>query len=235
MMKSMHLFATYLAAFSVSLAATSLHAAGYAPYNPGNPGKRITDASGDAGTINVRTNPNDNTNNQPRVNVTKKSDDSYMMIKRDLMKDPNASSDRNTGSMTVVEIAANDPSFSTLIKALTAADLISTLKGRGPFTIFAPNDAAFAKLSPNALSDLLKPENKGKLSAILTYHIVPGKILATDIKSMKLRTVNGKPIEIKINGDDIAVNNAKVVKTDVIGTNGVIQVIDTVLMPPSAN
>lgn len=136
-----------------------------------------------------------------------------------------------TDQMTIVDIATSDPSFSTLAKALAAADLISTLQGEGPFTLFAPNDKAFAKLSPNKLADLMKPENKDKLAAILTYHVVPGKLMTDDLKTMKAKTINGKSLDIKVKNGEVTVNQAKVIKTDTVASNGVIQVIDTVLMP----
>ncbi len=136
-----------------------------------------------------------------------------------------------TESQTVVEIISSNPSLSTLAKAIKAADLTSTLKGEGPFTIFAPNDLAFAKLSPNKLADLLKPENKDKLVALLTYHVVPGNIAAADVKAGKVATVNGKALDVKVKDGTVTVNNAKVIKSDIAGSNGTIHVIDTVLIP----
>lgn len=136
-----------------------------------------------------------------------------------------------TENLTVVDIVTSKPSFSTLAKALSAADLAKTLQGDGPFTIFAPNDMAFAKLSPNTLADLMKPENKDKLAAILSYHVVPGKLTAADVKTMKAKTVNGKSLDIQVKNGAVTVNNAKVIQSDIIGSNGVIHVIDTVLMP----
>jgi uncharacterized surface protein with fasciclin (FAS1) repeats len=131
----------------------------------------------------------------------------------------------------IVQIAQSNSDFSTLVKALTVADLASVLEGKGPFTVFAPTNEAFAKLPPGTLESLLKPENKAKLVAILTYHVVPGKVLAADVKTMKAKTVNGKDLDIKVNGSQVTINGAKVVKTDIVGSNGVIHVIDTVLLP----
>jgi uncharacterized surface protein with fasciclin (FAS1) repeats len=131
----------------------------------------------------------------------------------------------------IVEIAQSNSDFSTLVKAVVAADLVSVLEGQGPFTVFAPTNAAFTKLPAGTLESLLKPENKAKLAAILTYHVVSGKVLAADVKTMKAKTVNGKDLDIKVNGSNVTVNNAKVIKTDIVGSNGVIHVIDTVLLP----
>lgn len=118
-----------------------------------------------------------------------------------------------------------------MVQALIAADLVSVLEGQGPYTVFAPTNAAFAKLPAGTLEDLLKPENKAKLAAILTYHVVSGKVLAADVKTMKAKTVNGKELDIKVDGSNVTINGAKVVKTDILGKNGVIHVIDTVLIP----
>lgn len=136
-----------------------------------------------------------------------------------------------TAEKSIVEIAQSNSDFSTLVKALVAADLVSVLEGQGPFTVFAPTNAAFAKLPAGTLENLLKPENKAKLVDILTYHVVSGKVLAADVKTMKAKTVNGKDLDIKVNGSNVTVNGAKVVKTDIVGSNGVIHVIDTVLLP----
>jgi uncharacterized surface protein with fasciclin (FAS1) repeats len=131
----------------------------------------------------------------------------------------------------IVEIAQSNGDFSTLVKALVAADLVSVLEGQGPFTVFAPTNSAFAKLPAGTVDDLLKPENKAKLAAILTYHVVSGKVLAADVRTMKAKTVNGKDLDIKVDGSNVTVNGAKVLKTDIVGKNGVIHVIDAVLIP----
>ncbi len=132
---------------------------------------------------------------------------------------------------TVVAIAAGNKDFSTLVAAVKAAGLVDTLNGTGPFTIFAPTNDAFAKLPKGTVEDLLKPENKAKLTAILTYHVVAGKVMAADVKTMKAKTVEGSSLDIKVSDGGVKVDNAKVVKTDIVGSNGVIHVIDTVLMP----
>lgn len=131
----------------------------------------------------------------------------------------------------IVATATSAGKFNTLAQALTAAGLVETLQGPGPFTVFAPTDEAFAKLPAGTLEDLLKPENKAKLTAILTYHVVPGKVLAADVKPGKVATVNGKEATIAVTGDSVTIDNAKIVKTDVAATNGVIHVIDTVIIP----
>jgi len=132
----------------------------------------------------------------------------------------------------IVETAMAAGSFNTLAKALKAADLVDTLKGQGPFTVFAPTDEAFAKLPAGTLNDLLKPENKQKLQRILSYHVVPGRVSSTDV--VKLRTakaVSGDIIDINANGGTVRVDNARVVKADIAASNGVIHVIDSVIIP----
>ncbi len=132
----------------------------------------------------------------------------------------------------IVDTAVAAGDFKTLATALKAADLVETLKGKGPFTVFAPTDAAFAKLPTGVLDDLLKPENKKKLADILTYHVVSGKVMAADVvKLTKAKTVEGTDVSIKVAGGKVTVNDAKVVTTDIACTNGVIHVIDTVLLP----
>ncbi len=137
-----------------------------------------------------------------------------------------------TGPKDIVDTAVAAGSFKTLAAALQAAGLVDTLKSKGPFTVFAPTDEAFAKLPPGTLEDLLKPENKEKLVAILTYHVVPGEVMAAQVTKMKsAKTVNGKTISITVKGGTVMVNNAEVVKTDIVCSNGVIHVIDSVLLP----
>lgn len=131
----------------------------------------------------------------------------------------------------IVAMASDSSDLSTLVKALQAADLVATLQGSGPFTVFAPTDAAFAKLPKGTLDTLLKPENKEKLAAILTYHVVPGKVPAANVKTGKAKTVNGKEINIVVKDGVVTVDGAKVTKTDIPASNGVIHLIDTVLMP----
>lgn len=134
-------------------------------------------------------------------------------------------------AQNIVEVAASAGTFNTLVAAVKAAGLADTLSGKGPFTVFAPTDAAFKKLPKGALEDLLKPENKEKLAAILTYHVIAGKVMAADVKTMKAKTVNGAEAQITVNGATVMVDKAKVTKTDIPASNGVIHVIDTVLMP----
>lgn len=153
-----------------------------------------------------------------------------MLAKREPMSDPSAAPVANE-SMTLVEIVRANPSLSTLNKALDSAGLAQTLQGEGPFTIFAPNDMAFAKLSPNVLADLMRPENKDKLAAIISYHILPGQISASDVKNGQANTLNGKNLNFKVDKGTITIGNAKVIKTDLVGSNGTIHIIDTVLMP----
>jgi len=122
--------------------------------------------------------------------------------------------------------------FNTLVAAVKAAGLVDTLKSPGPFTVFAPTDDAFAKLPPGALESLLKPENKAKLRSILTYHVVPGKLMAVDVvKLNSIKTVEGQNIMIKTMNGGVMVDNARVIKTDITASNGVIHVIDAVILP----
>jgi transforming growth factor-beta-induced protein len=132
----------------------------------------------------------------------------------------------------IVDTAVGAGSFSTLVAAVKAAGLVDTLKGEGPFTVFAPSDEAFAKLPKGTLEDLLKPENKEKLTKILTYHVVAGKILAKDAQNAKsAKTVNGEELRISVKDGSVYVDNAKVVKADIETSNGVIHVIDAVVLP----
>jgi uncharacterized surface protein with fasciclin (FAS1) repeats len=132
----------------------------------------------------------------------------------------------------IVDTAVAAGSFTTLAKALTAADLVATLKGPGPFTVFAPTDEAFAKLPPGALDNLLKPENKAMLKRVLTYHVVPGKVMAADVvKVSSAKAVSGDSLSVNASGGAVMVDKARVVKTDIAASNGVIHVIDTVLLP----
>lgn len=133
----------------------------------------------------------------------------------------------------IVDVAASNKSFSTLVAAVKAAGLVETLKGEGPYTVFAPTDEAFAKLPKGTLESLLKPENKQKLVAILTYHVVPGKVMAKDVKSGKVKTASGSSFKMKVSKKGVWVDNAKVAATDVKADNGVIHVIDTVILPKS--
>ena len=136
------------------------------------------------------------------------------------------------GSRDIADTAVSAGKFNTLAKALQTAGLVDTLKGKGPFTVFAPTDAAFAKLPAGALDDLLKPENKEKLTKVLTYHVVAGMVMAKDVMKMQsAKTLNGEDVKISTKGGKVYVNDAHVVQPDVKASNGVIHVVDTVLMP----
>ena len=131
----------------------------------------------------------------------------------------------------IVEVASGLEDFSTLVAAVKAADLAETLSGEGPYTVFAPTNAAFEALPAGTVEELLKPENKEKLTAILTYHVVPGKVMAADVKPMEVETVNGAKAKVTVEGDVVMIDGAKVTATDVEASNGVIHVIDKVIMP----
>jgi uncharacterized surface protein with fasciclin (FAS1) repeats len=134
----------------------------------------------------------------------------------------------------IVDTAVAAGSFTTLARALTAADLVGTLKGPGPFTVFAPTDEAFAKLPAGTLENLLKPENKETLRRVLTYHVVPGKVMAADVvKVNSAKAASGDTLSINATGGTVTVDKARVAKTDIAASNGVIHVIDSVLLPPS--
>ncbi len=135
-------------------------------------------------------------------------------------------------SKDIVDTAVSAGSFKTLTAALQAAGLVDTLKGEGPFTVFAPTDEAFAKLPAGTVDELLKPENKDKLVSILTYHVVAGKVTAAQVMKLNsAKTVNGQPVAITANGGTVMLDQAKVIKADIFCTNGVIHVIDSVIMP----
>ncbi len=132
---------------------------------------------------------------------------------------------------TIVQIAATNGSFKTLTAALKAAGLTETLSSPGPFTVFAPTDAAFAALPKGTVEKLLLPQNKAMLVKILTYHVVAGDVLSTNLKTGKVKTVEGSSVNVKVSAMGVMVNNAKVVKADIKASNGVIHVVDKVLMP----
>ena len=134
--------------------------------------------------------------------------------------------------MDIVDTAISAGKFNTLVQAVQAADLVDTLKGSGPFTVFAPTDAAFAKLPAGTLTDLLKPENKAKLQSILTYHVVAGNIMSTDaVKLTSAKTVNGESFSIRSGSNGLMVDEATVIKADIKASNGIIHVIDHVILP----
>lgn len=129
----------------------------------------------------------------------------------------------------IVDTAVSAGQFKTLVKAVQEAGLVDTLKGKGPFTVFAPTDEAFAKLPPETLDALLK--DKKKLAAVLTYHVVPGKVMAAQVKPGMVKTVEGQSLTISTANGEVMVDNAKVIKTDIVASNGVIHVLDTVVLP----
>jgi uncharacterized surface protein with fasciclin (FAS1) repeats len=138
---------------------------------------------------------------------------------------------RPAPTRTIVEIAAGNSSFSTLVKAVQAAELVETLSGNGPFTVFAPTNKAFAALPKGTLEKLLKPENRDLLRKVLTYHVVSGDLMAKNLRSGRVATVEGNTVSVRVWHGRIRVNNASVVKTDIDATNGVIHAIDRVLLP----
>ncbi|MCM2375248.1 fasciclin domain-containing protein [Rhodopirellula sp. ICT_H3.1] len=138
----------------------------------------------------------------------------------------------NTHAADIVDTAVGAGSFKTLVAAAQAAGLVDTLKGDGPLTVFAPTDDAFAKLPEGTVETLLKPENKSKLAAILAYHVVPGKVMASDVVSLTgAKTVQGQQVDVKVDGSTVMIDGATVVKTDIECDNGVIHVIDSVILP----
>ncbi|MCY7273685.1 MAG: fasciclin domain-containing protein [Phormidesmis sp. CAN_BIN44] len=153
------------------------------------------------------------------------------MTKPTAQVSPMLSSAPMAAEKTIVQIASTNGSFKTLTAALEAAGLTETLSGSGPFTVFAPTDAAFAALPKGTVEKLLLPQNRAMLVKILTYHVVPGKALSTSLKTGNVKTVEGSPVSVKVNAMGVMVNNAKVVTADVKASNGVIHVIDKVIMP----
>lgn len=134
----------------------------------------------------------------------------------------------------IVDTAVSAGDFGTLAAALKAGGLVDILKSEGPYTVFAPTDAAFAKLPDGTVKDLLKPENKDRLVSILTYHVVPGRVEAADVVNLSSAdTVNGQPLAIRVQGDTVYVNDARVITTDIDASNGVIHVVDSVILPSS--
>ncbi|NJR52556.1 MAG: fasciclin domain-containing protein [Leptolyngbyaceae cyanobacterium CSU_1_3] len=146
---------------------------------------------------------------------------------------PMASPSAATTQDTIVGIASTNSSFKTLTAALQAAGLVETLNGSGPFTVFAPTDAAFAKLPKGTVENLLKPENKAKLIQVLTYHVVPGQVLSTSLRPGPVKTVEGNSVSVMVGTRGVTVNQSKVTGADIKASNGVIHVIDTVLLPPT--
>lgn len=145
-----------------------------------------------------------------------------------------AGTQKTVPTQDIVEIAASNGQFETLVTALKAADLVDALKGEGPFTVFAPTNDAFKKLPSGTVEELLKPENNEKLVDLLTYHVFPGKVLAADalkLNGKEVKMLNGKPAKIEVKDGSVFIDGAKVITTDIMAKNGVIHVIDTVMMP----
>lgn len=144
-----------------------------------------------------------------------------------------AVADHHSKKADIVDTAVSAGSFNTLVTAVKAAGLVDVLKGDGPYTVFAPTDAAFAKLPAGTVETLLKPENKAKLTAILTYHVVPGKIMSADLagKKLKATSVQGQEISIDATGSNVFVDGSNIVSADIAAANGVIHVIDSVILP----
>ena len=152
---------------------------------------------------------------------------------KEMTKDKKEMAEKKMAEMpeTVVAAAAANEDFSTLVAAVKAADLAETLSGEGPFTVFAPTNEAFEKLPEGTVEMLLKPENKEKLVSILTYHVVAGKVMAADVKTMDVKTVEGSEAAVVVEDGKVTIDDATVTATDIVTGNGVIHVIDTVIMP----
>lgn len=136
-----------------------------------------------------------------------------------------------TDNINIVQVASGNPDFSTLVTALAAADLVEALQGQGPFTVFAPDNAAFAKLPPGTLEDLLKPANKAKLAAILKNHVVKGKVMAANVQAGPVKTLDGEEVMVDVADGKVRFGNALVTATDIQASNGIIHRIDTVVLP----
>ncbi len=160
--------------------------------------------------------------------------DDAAMTEDEESDDAMSEDDAMSGDMTIAALAAENPDLSTLVQAATAAGLVETLSGEEPFTVFAPTNAAFEKLPEGTVENLLKPENQEQLVGILTYHATPGAAMAADLSDgQELTMANGLPLTVSIMGDKVMVGDATVVAADVKASNGVVHVIDTVLMPPA--
>src|SRR4051794_22885987 len=172
----------------------------------------------------------------PNTGLAVRQEEIRMSIKRNLLAAPRVLAWASPAvAADIVETATSNGSFTTLVAAVKAAGLVDTLKGPGPFTVFAPTDEAFRKLPAGTVENLLKPENKAQLTKVLTYHVVPGKVMASDVKgkTTTAKTVEGSAVAIDASGGAVKVDNATVSKADVTASNGVIHVIDTVIMPKS--
>jgi uncharacterized surface protein with fasciclin (FAS1) repeats len=168
-------------------------------------------------------------------NAETKTDDTQKMSEKDTtpkMKDTSTAVTPPVALKTVVDVAIGSPDHTTLVAAVTAAGLVETLKGAGPFTVFAPTNAAFAALKAGTVEGLLKPESKDALTKILTYHVVAGAVKAADLKDgQKVKTLQGEELTVSIKDGKVKINGANVTAADLAGSNGVVHVIDAVLMP----
>ncbi len=178
------------------------------------------------------------TDNQTTDSAETVTDDTEMMATEDTMTTDDAmtaGSDAMTaGSKDIVALASETPSLSTLVQALQAADLVGALQGAGPYTVFAPTNEAFAALPAGTLENLLKPENKQQLVNILTYHVVEGNVKSTDLtNNMSAKTLNGAELKVMLDGSSVMINEANVSTADVEASNGVVHIIDKVMLPPS--
>jgi uncharacterized surface protein with fasciclin (FAS1) repeats len=172
-----------------------------------------------------------NTNEQATESSETMSDDTEMMATDDTMIADDAMA---TGSRDIVALASETPSLSTLVQALQAADLVGALQANGPYTVFAPTNEAFAALPAGTLENLLKPENKQQLVDILTYHVVEGNVKSTDLSNnMSAPTLNGAELKVMLNGSNVKINDANVTMPNVEASNGVVHVIDKVMLPPT--
>jgi uncharacterized surface protein with fasciclin (FAS1) repeats len=170
-----------------------------------------------------------NTNEQATESAV--ADDTEMMTNDETMTTDETMATQNRD---IVAIASETPSLSTLVQALQAADLVGALQGGGPYTVFAPTNEAFAALPAGTLDNLLKPENKQQLVNILTYHVVEGNVKSTDLSNnMEAKTLNGAGVKVLLNGSNVKINDASVTLADVEASNGVVHVIDKVMLPPT--
>jgi len=142
-----------------------------------------------------------------------------------------AKSEHSASANSLVAVAATDDDLSTFVAAVKAAGLAEKLQGKGPYTVFAPSNAAFARLPAGTVDELLKPANKARLAGILACHVVPGKLMARDVKTMKATNVSGQDLAVEVQDGKVTVDGARVIETDLVADNGVIHVIDTVIMP----
>lgn len=182
------------------------------------------------------TNPRPSIFNEPPYNRGSRTNTNTPPATNSTPQTPNttapATGTSNTQGKSLLALVQSSTSFTTLNKAIQAAGLSGTLQGNNNLTVFAPTDAAFAKLPPDALKALLQPENKEVLVKVLTYHVVAGNVLSTDLKSGEVKSVEGGAINVKVNNQGVTVNDAKVVQADIKASNGVVHAIDTVILPP---